>query len=610
LAVGITAAVTLVCAAGAAYYSSQHFSTLMERERQVALGQADLMRAAIDHGMIQHDRGLIAELVSRLGSGERVRNVWLLDRAGRVQISSKPGDGPISFDLSSPTCQACHQLPPSERDSSRTLELAGGTTLRVVLPIHNRPACYSCHDARSPINGVLMYDRDIAPLRADASRDLRSIVAITGVLALGLIAGIAVLVRLVVLKRVDRLETAARQVVSGDLDRRVPTEGTDSIAWLGREFNTMADSVTNLVGEVRGQRERLETIINSIDDGIVVLDAKRNVVAANDAFLTRSGHERGSVLGCSCTDHTMALCSAIGNCPTIACLDSGEHQVRIIERVKGDGTVCWEEIHASPVPGPSGELVQVVEVWRDISERRNAEARLAESHRLASLGLLASGFSHELNTPLGTVLTCVESILRETHADGARSPAVGEHLTIARDQILRCRGITQHFLRLSRGQRSMTLIDLGDAIGTIVRLIAPTARARGVHLDASDVPASLTVRVDEAELQHAVMNLLLNAIQACQPGGFVRLCARPGPPVRIEVTDTGCGIAPEQQRQIFEPFFSLRPGGTGLGLFISLNFVRGWGGDIVVNSTPARGSTFSIVIPPADAPIARSAAAS
>src|SRR5207248_11120503 len=128
----------------------------------------------------------------------------------------------------------------------------------------------------------------------------------------------------------------------------------------------------------------------------------------------------------------------------------GDRQVRICERRTVDGAVAWEEVHASPILDGNGALLHVVEVWRDISERRAAEAHLAESHRLASLGVLASGFSHELNTPLATVLTCVEGILRDpvqgdANGDGDRQ-RIHDSATIAREQILRCRGITQHFL--------------------------------------------------------------------------------------------------------------------------------------------------------------------
>ena len=103
------------------------------------------------------------------------------------------------------------------------------------------------------------------------------------------------------------------------------------------------------------------------------------------------------------------------------------------------------------------------------------------------------------------------------------------------------------------------------------------------------MPSGLHVRADEAELQHALINLMLNAIQACEPGGTVGLAVDAGETVRIRVTDTGCGIAPDDQKRIFEPFFSLRKGGTGLGLFLSLNSVRQWGGDILVDEHAGPG---------------------
>src|SRR6185436_7805146 len=228
----------------------------------------------------------------------------------------------------------------------------------------------------------------------------------------------------------------ARLIAGGDLARRVPEAGADTIAWLAREFNVMADSVTGLLGQVRSQRERLETVINSIDDGIVVLDRNRTVIAANDAFIARTGRVRRDLLGCSCASAGAAMCG-VADCPAAACLDSGERQVRVCERRRDDGTIAWEEVHACRIPGASGEGEQIVEVWRDITDRRAAEARLAESHRLASLGMLASGFSHEMNTPLGTVMTCVEGILRDV-ADGESGPDwsnVSQRATVAREQV-------------------------------------------------------------------------------------------------------------------------------------------------------------------------------
>ena len=271
------------------------------------------------------------------------------------------------------------------------------------------------------------------------------------------------------------------------------------------------------------------------------------------------------------------------------------------ERRLPTGGAAWEEVHTSPIRGSSGTVDYVVEVWRDISERRAAEARLAESHRVASLGLLASGFSHELNTPLATVLMCVEGILRESSRPEAAPDAatIAESAGIAREQLLRCRGITQHFLRMARGQSSSgEIVDVAAAVIAAERLVAPTARANGVGIELSPMPAEVRVRADEAELQHALINLLVNAVQASNAGTRMAVAVDAGDPVRIRISDQGCGIAPEHQKRVFEPFFSLRKGGTGLGLFLALNFVRHWSGDITVQSAPGAGSTFEIRLPP------------
>ena len=576
LAVGVTAAVVLACAGGAYLYSKHHMRSLLKGARATALAEGDLIRVALEHQMIENDRTLIAKMMESFRKQSWVERLVLLDRAGAERELQVPAD---------------------QAGSSRVIEARKGEVLRTVVPIRNRAECYGCHDPSHKINGVLILDYRTTELSQEMAHDLGWMVGGTAAITLLLVGAIGVVIRVAVLRRLQRFETAARQIAGGDLEKRVPAGGSDTISWLAREFNTMADSVTGLVGEVRHQRERLETVINSIDDGIVVLDAERRVIAANDAFLERARHSREQVLGCQCRELTPGGCT-VEDCPTLACLASGARQVRLCERRTPEGQIVWEEVHASPILDSQGKLLHVVEVWRDISDRRAAEAHLAESHRLASLGTLASGFSHELNTPLATVLMCVEGILRETSGDGADEAWIRNSASIAREQILRCRGITQHFLRLSRGQRGQgEVVDLGPVIAAVARLIEPTARAHSVRVEVRPAPAGMHVRADEAELQHTLINLLLNAVQASKAGGQVTVEAEAGEQMRIRVIDDGCGIAADDQKRIFEPFFSARQGGTGLGLFLSLNFVRRWGGEIQVTSAVGRGSTFEVVLP-------------
>jgi signal transduction histidine kinase len=140
-------------------------------------------------------------------------------------------------------------------------------------------------------------------------------------------------------------------------------------------------------------------------------------------------------------------------------------------------------------------------------------------------------------------------------------------------------------------------VDPAAVVSAAARLVEPTARASGVTLTVDAPGNGLRVRADEASLQHAVINLLLNAVQACQRGGTVTVGTDGGNPVRVRVRDNGCGIRPEHLKQIFEPFCSMRKGGTGLGLFLSLNFVRACGGDITVSSAVGSGSSFEVTLP-------------
>ena len=188
LAVGITAAVALACAAGAYFYSVHHFQSLLDNERSTALGQGEVMRVALEHQMIENDRTLIAAMIKSFGEEPRVANVVLLDRTGTVRASSAPIGPAEDFQIGSPTCQACHRLPADQRGSSRVIETRGGTMLRTVIPFRNRQACYGCHDPAHHINGIMILDLDAGGMRDAMNDDLRWMVLGSGGLALLLMA--------------------------------------------------------------------------------------------------------------------------------------------------------------------------------------------------------------------------------------------------------------------------------------------------------------------------------------------------------------------------------------------------------------------------------------
>jgi signal transduction histidine kinase/HAMP domain-containing protein len=590
LALAVTAAVGAACLLTASLFWLHHYDNLSRSAQETARRQADLIRLALEHQMQENERGLIGEMVAAFARDPTIHEVRILDRAGKTRFSG----GTDSF---APTCVPCHEGPgatvaPVSADGR-------GEVFRVILPIENRASCHECHDPELSVNGALLVD-----VRADAiadavNRNLVVPILVLGGIALALLAAIAISLRVLILRRLEHFETAARAIAAGDLERRLPVSGGDTLSWMARAFNAMADSVMRLATELRHQRELLEMVIGSVDDGIAVLDRSFRFVAANEAFLARApDRAQLTVPGAHCRDVLGQSCQ-LEICPAEGCFHSGERRRAVLTRVAKDGSTRLEELHASPIVS-SSEVIAVVEVWRDITERRAAEVRMAEAHRMASLGMLASGFSHELNTPLATILTAVESVLRvldeEATPKDERHALLRERARVAREQILRCRGITQQFLRLSRGQAASTdLVDLGPLVGAVSRLVEPTARESGVTVRCGDTdPGRAVVRASDAELQQVLLNLLLNAVQACPRGGQVEVAIEPGPPTRLLVRDDGCGIPADQLQKIFEPFYGLRKGGTGLGLFLSLAMARSWGADMEVKSAEGRGSTFEV----------------
>jgi hypothetical protein len=195
---GVTAAVLVACGTAAYIYSAHHFESLLETARVAAVAKGDLIRVALEHQMIENDRTLIARMVESFGKQPRVEQVMLLDRYGVERYSSRPRAAGDELRIDSPTCQACHRLPPAQRGSSQVIETRGGTVLRTVVPIHNRQECHRCHDPGHRINGILILDYDTREIRAAMTRDLRWMVGGTGALTLLLVGAIAILIRVVV----------------------------------------------------------------------------------------------------------------------------------------------------------------------------------------------------------------------------------------------------------------------------------------------------------------------------------------------------------------------------------------------------------------------------
>lgn len=257
------------------------------------------------------------------------------------------------------------------------------------------------------------------------------------------------------------------------------------------------------------------------------------------------------------------------------------------------------------------DMVQTLEL--KVKERTQellvAEAEIAQSEKLASVGLLAAGVAHELNNPLTGVLTFT-TLMRKTRPDGSQD---AEDLDLVIRETKRCASIIKRLLDFAREKVPVKgLLDLNLLIGETVRFVDRTASLQGIVI-ATDLDPELPRIWGDADLiKQVVMNLLVNAEQAIESNGrivvetrphFAPALEQPGvepvPMVEVSVTDTGCGIPESNFQRIFDPFFTSKSvgKGTGLGLSVSYGIIKAHGGKINVESVIGKGSTFRVYLP-------------
>lgn len=607
LAAGITLLVVIPLAVGLYLLARFEYEHTIAARRAAAELENRILEAALRHQMVRMDTRLMTEILQEVGRQPEVRRAMVLDHDGVIRLSSRDAEVGVRLSSDSPTCMVCHSRIPEARPRWVLLKDADTDVLRSVLPIANRPECHRCHGAVKKLNGILILDVSLAPIQEQLQAGMSRVGTVTTVLTLVLLAGVGGLARHLILLRLTRLGRTARAIAGGAIGERADVAGDDVIADLAKDFNSMADATSALIGEVRDREQQMSGVLNSLDDGLIVLDREFRLVAANRSISRRLCSYPEALRGRHCRDAIGHLlpCRDDETCPTARCLSTGTLQravYQVTASAGAEGRV--QEVYASPVFNDDGSVSQVVEVWRDITERVREEERLAEIERLSSLGVLASGLSHEVNTPLATTLACSEGILDrlDGHAAEQIGPdtlgAIRESAGIIREQALRCRTITDQFLRFARGiPPSIEPLDLAQVVHGVISLAGPTAREAGIRLELQNGGPTPLVIANTEVVQHVVLNVLVNAIESfSEPGGTIVVRVLVGSDVRLQIRDNGCGIPPEVQRHLFEPFRTRKPRGTGLGLFLSRTFMRRFGGDVrLVESAVGHGSCVEII---------------
>ncbi len=602
----LAAASTTAVLAGTAYFTLQLFrGQLLMFAAEASSSQSDTLRLVLEEQMAAGDLKPLRRVVNDIGREPHIAWVGVLSNDGRVKISSDPAALGSRIDRASPDCAICHERPAVDRQRSVTLLRPGGEVLRTVTPILNRPACHRCHGEEQRINGILVIDRSLDPIQRAVQSGRAQVITGSAAAVLALLGTLGLAVEGLVLTRLRRLRTAAREVGRGNLAARAPDQSGDELGDLGRDFNAMAEGLAVAHDRLSAERRQLEELVNGLGDGVVVVDRALRVVTMNRAFAERlaPGVPHGPGLAWAALARAAGYGAADGTGSLAERALLGDRLEKEIVRVGGPAGERVEEIYAQPLRGPGGATAAAIEVWRDITDRLALEAGLEQSERLAAIGILASSVAHEVGNPLAAIATAVEGLLHRMGGPQRSDPAeVREYLEIVQKQVFRCREVTERLLGFGRvPSRQLGPVDAAAAAREVLALVAPQARAQAVELRA-DLDQAAPARGEALLLQQVFLNLVLNALQAMPGGGVLSVSARTGPgEVAIAVTDTGPGLPEAVRRRLFEPFLRARPdgGGTGLGLFLSEALVRRCEGTLTAESQPGQGATFTVRLQPA-----------
>jgi signal transduction histidine kinase len=371
------------------------------------------------------------------------------------------------------------------------------------------------------------------------------------------------------------------------------------------------EEVQNYFLRLAQEKGFLETVFNAIQEGIIVTDSQGRITYLNDAAGELFGLEAGDAIGKRLDERMRGL-------DWESLTQSGGPVSRDMEIFYPANRFInfyivplmiehRDSVAADAVPGPprsasaaTGEQVGHAMILRDITESRRSAQQTLESERLNALTLLAAGVAHEIGNPLNSLhihLQLMERKVRELKSE-ARDE-LQESIDVARAEIGRLDSIVTQFLRAIRPSKPQLHPENVNAIvDEAVRFFAPEIHDRDVVVEQelrSDLPL---LQLDRDQIKQAFYNVIKNSLEAMKRRGILRIRTdMDDAHVLISFIDTGGGISPGNLSRVFEPYFTTKSSGTGLGLLIVRRIVREHGGELSIESSPEKGLTLTIRLP-------------
>jgi two-component system sensor histidine kinase HydH len=324
------------------------------------------------------------------------------------------------------------------------------------------------------------------------------------------------------------------------------------------------------------------------------------IAAGSDGGITFLNEAAERITGLSCDAVRGKLLEEVVASPWCELRDLLSRGEAVLEREMecsfGDTRAVPLSASASRIVNEEGEFVGTILILRDLGEVRRLEEEIRRKEKLAAVGNLAAGVAHEVRNPLSSI-KALATYFGTKFPEGSEDRVSAGVMIREVDRLNRVITELLEFARPSELHKRPT--EVNDLLRHSLRLIEPDAKAKGIEIRFSPTEGLPKVAIDPDRFTQALLNLYLNAIQAMDRGGVlsIRSSAGQNGEVRAQIADTGAGIRGEHLDKIFDPYFTTKPSGTGLGLPIVHKILEAHGGDIRVKSVVGTGTVFTILIP-------------
>ena len=387
----------------------------------------------------------------------------------------------------------------------------------------------------------------------------------------------------IVLRPIHVIRSGLARLGRGELDVSVDLPHDTELDALGDSFKQISARLAADRSESAEQRATLESVMDRLEDAVALVAPDGTLLFANPVMQAALGSETGQLADLLPRDHPYrrAVERALSGDPA-----SGPLSVD----VPGIGARL---LVTHSVEGPDRQPLGVMLVARNLAYLSEVESSLSYSRKLAALSRLTAGIAHEIKNPLNATIIHLE-LLKMQVAD---TPDALEHVNVITKQVRRLDEVVQGFLKFTRPEDlRLQAVRLAPLFAQIMPVVAAEASKSQVDVRV-EVPDDLPpAHADPALIEHAFMNLALNACQAMPNGGRLRIAARTRAGRQLEITfeDTGLGIDPEHLSRIFDLYFTTKPQGSGIGLSLVYRTIQLHDGEIEVQSVPGRGTTFTV----------------